>query len=77
MKLLPKWLRKSIATFGMLILMLSVSACGHLNGLPITSDPTLRHPLCQELSWHEQDTPTTQRGIFAHNLKVQNPAVCP
>lgn len=53
--------------------MIFVSACGHLSAPPITS----KHPLCQELSWHEQDTPTTQRGIFAHNLKVRDPVICP
>jgi hypothetical protein len=62
----------------MLILMIFVSACASLSGPPITSNQiTARHPLCQELSWHELDTPTTQREIFAHNLKVQNPVICP
>lgn len=73
MKLLPKWLRRSMQTFAMLILMLFVSACATLSVPPTLSS----HPLCHTLSWHELDTPTTQREIFAHNLKVEDKTICP
>jgi len=73
MKLLLKRLRKLIAVPLMLTLMLFVSACATTNVTVTLSD----HPLCHALSWHEADTPTTQREIFTHNLKVEDPRICP
>lgn len=73
MKQLRRLLAVWMTSFAMLILMSFVSGCA------TTSEPPkiVRHPLCQIISWHEDDTPTTLRQIFAHNLKVEDPAICP
>lgn len=65
MKLLPKRLRKLIAALLLTISMLSVTGCA-TTSVPLTPSECA---WSQPLSWHEADTPTTQRGIFAHNLK--------
>lgn len=73
MKLLIKRLRKLIAVPLMLILMLSVSACATTNVTVTLSD----HPLCHAIGWTEDTPDNIQREIFAHNLKVEDPAICP
>lgn len=54
------------------ISMLSVTGCATFSA-PVTLS---KHPLCKPISWHELDTPSTQREIFAHNLKVEDPSIC-
>lgn len=50
--------------------MLSLTLFG--SGCATTSEPPLEPSGCswaKPLTWHDKDTPTTQREIFSHNLK--------
>lgn len=73
MKKPTRLLRGLMITLSMLSLMSFVSGCVTTSEQPKIA----RHPLCQAISWHEADTPGTQREIFRHNLKVEDPKICP